>query len=139
MDKTTYFACPNPKATFSKGIETVRAYYETKGYKVSESHNQREAEFFFTKDSLYRKLVRKVPVIVGQWMLEEDRLRVRVFTKMEHGNGALDSVVGKAAGVPLGVINAVVHKLTDPMFDEAFSEEFMLLSEAAADADRHIR
>ena len=137
MDKTAVFACPNPDATLSKGVELMKEYYTVKNYKVEIERNGYEVRFRFIKNNLYHRIMRTIPVILGLWSYADGQLHVSTSAGMAHGSNRTIFFVDKLTTSSLGVGQKAAAFLTDPMFGKAFSEEFMVMSEAMADVERN--
>lgn len=115
----------------------MKEYYTVKYYKVEIERNGYEVRFRFIKNNLYHRIMRTIPVILGLWSYADGQLHVSTSAGMAHGSNRTIFFVDKLTTSSLGVGQKAAALLTDPMFGKAFSEEFMVMSEAMADVERN--
>lgn len=119
------------RKSFNKTVEQLVEYYSVKGYEIKSKCNGNTAAFVFTKNSLYRRLIGSVPVIIGMWTKQGEKVTVKVEGKMEHGfNLDINRIFERAFDITgYSITRKVVDFAVDPLFRHTLTDEFLLMSE----------
>jgi hypothetical protein len=126
MEKSKVFK-PTSES-LSKGVDFLKGYYGVKGYSVVHKTRDGHHCFVMTKNSLYRRLIGQVPIIVIEWAPTADGIAVTAAAEMQHGiNADVMQITQKVLDIPgLGISRKIANAVTDPIFGKVFCDEALL-------------
>ena len=116
---------------FSTAADYLQQYYEVKGYDIIVKRTENTIVFVLTKNSFYRRIIGMVPMISGLWTIEGDTVIIDVEAEMMHGyNDQINKYVERYFELKgYSFCRKIINKMTDPLFNKTFTEEFLLMSE----------